>query len=229
MTLDEFKAWARDHATAFGMSDPNDAAMLLSWYEPFAFAGFIVADLRAATATMVAKSAPQFRSDHLRLIQSNAVISARNRAIKAIEVKDEFGTWSCKHCSGSGWVTVPHPNSLAEGLMVRGLFLAVTCKCGKGMATAASEKKPMSFERYERWNPDWLNQLLTWDEGKAKMARATSVAQQHDKKQPHGIINRLSDQFRMPKKEPTKAATAPVTPRLHEHDDLLREPDDLEF
>src|SRR5512147_1956189 len=111
MTQDEFDAWARDHAKAFGLYDPKDAEMFLSWFNAFSAAGFIVADLRYATQSMIAKSAPQYRSDHLRLIQANASASARQRATKAKE-SDASGFSACSLCCGSGWAIVPHRESL---------------------------------------------------------------------------------------------------------------------
>lgn len=195
MTKDEYASWATDHAKSFGLSADADLSMLFSWFDAFSAAGFIVSDLRHATRTMIAKSPPQFRSDHLRLIQANATILARQRATKAKD--SEASGWSaCSLCIGSGWVIVPHRQSLANGLMVRGLTMGVACLCQKGLATSQSDKAPLTLQRYEKLNPAWREQLETWDRGLAEMAKAKAKAE-HADKSAKSIVNRVANKFGM--------------------------------
>lgn len=208
MTQDEFNGWAREHATAFGMTDPKEAAMILSWFDAFSAAGFIVFDLRYATQSMIAKAAPQFRSDHLRLIQSNATASARKRATKAKE-SDAAGWSSCSLCCGSGWVIVPHRESLANGLMVRGLTMGVACLCAKGLATSQSDKAPLTLARYEKWNPAWREQLDIWDRGLWEMAKAKTKAENADKSA-RSIVDRVANKFGMGTMKTRQKKSGPV-------------------
>lgn len=197
MTKQEFAIWARDHAIAFGLNLDGDLQMILSWFDAFSANGYDIGDLRQATQSMIGGATPQFRTDHLRLIKASATASARNRSTKAKD--SEASGWSaCSLCCGSGWVIVPHRQSLANGVMVRGLTMGVACLCQKGLATSQSDKAPLTLARYEKWNPAWREQLETWDRGLAEMAKAKAKAE-HADKSARAIVNRVADKFGMGK------------------------------
>lgn len=180
MTNDDYRRWAADHCRTFGLFDARELEMILSWFDAFDGAGFVAADLYHASHAMQHPGpAPQFRSDHLRLIQAHAGRAAGARA-KTAELSEATGPSSCSACAGSGWVVVPHPAGLAEGRIVRGLTMAVACRCHRGQAAAQTDRKPQTLEGYEVWNPDWRNQLGRWQAGQVEAARASGRARTAD-------------------------------------------------
>lgn len=202
-----FEQWAGKHCQTFGLLDPSEFAMVLSWRVPLCdLSGYSVDELESATAWMAAKAAPKFRTDHLRLIQER-VSSARlaasaAEARKRIEASGGEDKGRCSLCGNSGFAIVPHIDLVRDGTWVRPWnTMALPCKCGVGrhiVATdSAAEAKRVATENekgragkstqrmtlaaYEFVNPLWQGQMDDQKRQRDAIDAAESAARHADK------------------------------------------------
>jgi hypothetical protein len=160
----DYPSWATYHATMFGFL-PEDAGMLSLWVEQFAAEGIAPAELFAASRRLFSAGAPAWRRDHAPAILA-AVREMRRPAAPAKPPEDPRGT--CTLCRNSGYVVVPHPNTL-YGKTPRWCTLAVTCRCAIGawrrdqaQAYSNAQKRPIRFytlDEFEREFPDWRDDV----------------------------------------------------------------------
>lgn len=202
-----FTDWAMKHCQTFGLLDEREVAMVLSWREPLCeIGGYTLTELFDATAQMAARTAPKFRSDHLRMIQER-IMNVR-LAIAAKESQERLEDASredrgvCAACFSSGFMFVPHPAAILNGVWIRPWYeMAVLCRCALGrhismnevtadsraMAEADEKRKPrpkararQTIEAYERINPLWEGQMQERAKQHAALHKATEQARHAD-------------------------------------------------
>jgi hypothetical protein len=63
----------------------------------------------------------------------------------------------CDLCDLTGWVSVPHPKSIANGAIVAKYMAVVSCSCARGQALHASHgnRNVLSLAQYELRFPEW--------------------------------------------------------------------------
>lgn len=201
-----YEQWAGQHCQTFGLLDPAEFAMVLSWRVPLCdLSGYSVEELASATAWMAAKAAPKFRSDHLRLIQervsSSRLAESAIEARKRIEASGGEDKGRCTLCGNSGFAIVPHLDLVQDGTWVRPWrTMALPCKCGIGRHIAATDSlteskrvatenekgragkstQRMTIAAYEFVNPLWQAQMDDQKRQRAAIDAAESAAQRAD-------------------------------------------------
>lgn len=199
MTFDQ---WVDLHCVRFGLTTEAELRMVQSWGPAFAAAGFNVEDLLEATNYMTTRAAPQFRSDHLRLIQQRINDRARAASAKLLAEPEDAETSTCDQCGNTAWVIVPHPRFIDAGQWLPPQpTAAVVCDaCAKGrkvlsqFAAPIPEKlsaedrrtrerlaKSYILSHYTRDFPRWREMLAQRDEARAAMSEAARQAGVVDK------------------------------------------------
>lgn len=193
---DWFRQWADRHAAIFGLTSPQDLEMFAAWRGAFVSAGFTFSELNAATDWMVKQSAPEFRNEHLKMIQT--FIRQRRDEQRRFEQQTAapMGKSYCSLCGGTGMVVVPHPRFVIDGEWTMNSSYqptaAVSCLCevGKRIEQAQFNKernqKLMSLGLYETRIPRGLWTALLHHKSKAagankKAEEATRAADKRGK------------------------------------------------
>ncbi len=179
--------WANRHCSIFGLLKNEELMMVLSWEDVFAVLLITPTELTDATNFM-ATNPPKYRTEHLTLIQER-IISERERK-RGIEERKrlddlakEHDNGECVLCFNSGFVSVPHVNSVKDFEWVYPFYsCVVACSCWKGRDVhqrsefhaneynAKNTSKPhipkrnamMTISQYEQLNGDWKLQLAHW-------------------------------------------------------------------
>lgn len=165
MAEEWFNVWCLRHANVFGIANANGLAMIASWEDLFAAAGYSAADLNDATDWLATHAPPKFLNEHL------GAITNRIRDRKAVDGRREslevHDRGSCTTCGGTGHVTVPHPGGVVDGEWVPQRFarggatyytVAVYCRCALGRwfeGRHDNDEKTWNLDRYEPRNPRW--------------------------------------------------------------------------
>lgn len=207
--MSEYAAWAKHHATIFGIYDEKEVVTLLSWEHVL---GATPAELTDAT-NFLAKNQGMISSfkgkmsGHLdaliaRLNDQRAQQSSQDQR----EREHDFGT--CETCGSSGWVQVPHPKCIREGQWVplakaragaSYYTCVVLCSCALGRWTGGRRKpgpngeQALTLESYSARNPGWRRQLQDrYDQERAErnaLAELQPITPQIQRLD--GTINRL--------------------------------------
>lgn len=167
MTDREWSEWITYHSTLFWMLSDQDAILFREWRP--ALAEYSLGELREASLHMasVASKSSTFRTAHLGLLRER--IHARRYEFHRAE-REEFEraaeSLQCRHCGGSGLVTVPHHACIVDGLWRHPWYSqAVCCSCNRGshrfnrINAILNERDKrtliMDLAQYEALHPDW--------------------------------------------------------------------------
>jgi hypothetical protein len=201
-----FRAWAIQHARAFGMTDPDDVAMLNSWQEVFLASGYTEAELRAATAAMIAGDAPWRREHHLNLIQRHIRQSrdAARDAARADRRRHDRWAEACPHCGDSGWLVVPHPERMIDGVWTDPYWTAaVACECPRGARTRSVSEgidyAVLTLEKYQLLvGLGWAEEMDRVTRLKLAEAAIARDARFLDDSKPLDVVKRLARKWAAP-------------------------------
>ena len=85
-------------------------------------------------------------------------------------------------CGGSGFVTVPHPRTIRDGVWQAPYYTcAVVCDCPTGNRRLASqakrERKQMTLSQYEARFFTWKSLMAIKDAARSEMEKAKRLAQ----------------------------------------------------
>ena len=160
------------------------------WRNAFEARGLNLADLHdAIDAMLLDDELPNTGRDLYQTICKHAGASQRVRISKSQRAapSHEFGI--CETCGNSGYAIVPQlsvtfPDGTSQKLVDEADWYpvrhnahgdpihatyAVSCRCAIGKRShdaAPGDKKPMSLDMYEGWNPYWRVQMARRDEGR---------------------------------------------------------------
>ena len=174
MTTNQYDDWVQFHVETLGFPgdcvprEPESWAAILSnrWLPIFQEHGYTPEELMAATrALVVSTKPPAFIAQHLAGI--NEEVSKGRAVIRPSEPRPTEDKGTCTTCQGSGFVEVPHLDSIVEGRWEpmkpynRQMTFAVLCSCPLGNWTAnrQGERKTLTLTRYADLNPFWREQL----------------------------------------------------------------------
>jgi hypothetical protein len=192
-TTGQYVEWLKQHATAFGVTDPAELTMMRSWqtvlgpYDPRL--------LHQATDRLLACEYPSFIRDHLRALLALLCDLTAAEVERVTGFASQGDRGSCGLCGGTGRVTVPHPRAVHGGEWVplkvaRGgaayYTCAVCCTCplgrwyeehSEGRSGGGEPAAPMALRDYERTNPLWREQLAEREQLLAAELAATAALQ----------------------------------------------------
>lgn len=186
--MSSYADWTEHHATMFALQGENDPAMLYAWTKAFAARGYTPDELFEATEHLAtaAGKVPMTRPQHLDSISSRV----RERRLYQLRHEDEqsqgheWGTHVT--CSGTGWVIVPHPRLMRDGIWRDPYYTAtVVCNCPLGNrrrnSHAKREHQQLTLEAYEQTYPQWISQVAMRDAAKRDMRSAVLAAASAEK------------------------------------------------
>lgn len=168
-----YEQWAIRHATRFGLTLPDDPALIASWV-PDAVKNNVTAEEAEEASQWVYAVMPLIKRNlhwnHLR----NRIAFRRKAAEQAQPASDQpqpavADDGVCIHCQGSGWVVdLPDPGD-ATWAGKRRIAAPCKCDCGQRIADSANkhlEKKAdaarrpiLTFAAYEARYPNWRKVL----------------------------------------------------------------------
>lgn len=171
----QWDAWVKRHAVMFALTSPNYGEMFAEWRIAFEYAGYSARELDDATTWLAANDAPRWPVDHLNAIRRRVGDVRRQEARSNAELSAT--ATECQVCRGCGWVRVPHPKDMLDGVWMTNYLAAVVCdKCERGRRVQASfptdGRRQMSLTEYEQKVPHWFDVLRV----KRKEAEAMETA-----------------------------------------------------
>lgn len=210
--------WAVYHCECFAIVGEAELNGILTWARTFARAGVSVADLVAATDWMILNVAPQWRREHLAHIQQ---CIQRFKILRLAEkTRIQIPTsHRCEGCDGTGFISVPHPKDIADGVWGGKYDCVVACPCHTGDSKVSGFAKWREERRkqngysgeilglrtlidYEREFPNWREMAFRKRDHVREMAMREKEAAYADKRSgplAKRIAGRIADSMALPK------------------------------
>lgn len=212
MTGQEYAAWVQHHSELFVMTSEADIALFARW-KPLLI-GYDLADCIEASNWIACNAAARYRSQHCDLIHDRVRIARQARFRAYLNDQAGRGEPDCEWCHGSGWLSVPHPRYVLDGVWQRygrsWPTLVVPCNCVRGRARTQvvleirtqteGRVSGMTLEEYEMRVPHWAELLLQRDNAAKDDQVAREAAEWADSTgrpiDPAEVAKRLAEKFR---------------------------------
>jgi hypothetical protein len=172
--MNGFLEWAERYCRLFGLSTEADLDAITALDRVFELAGFTIRELEEATDWLSLHS-PSLRHWEHRVAIRDCILQRRAKQSQQLSDQAERQGAICPRCSNTGFVIVPDPRSVSDGVwdgvstLGRRYTAAVTCSCSLGerkhqstTTELAGREKPPTIQRlvdYEQLNPDWTEQV----------------------------------------------------------------------